>query len=112
MELGSRSSSRRCREESRFQCEIQRLHASRHQRRTPVFHQERQNRSRRNSQRLSTSAFEVVAQKEGEEVIAKAKTETLSGVLSSASCASGSALRNLLFGCHGKARCNNHRWIR
>ncbi len=41
---------------------------------TSVFHQERQNRSRRNSQRLSSSAFEAVAQKEREEIIAKNET--------------------------------------
>lgn len=40
MELGSGPRSRRCREESRFRCEIQRLHAPRHSRRTPIFHQE------------------------------------------------------------------------
>src|SRR5215469_6235671 len=114
MELGSRSSSRHGREESRFQCEIQRLHASRHQRRTAVFHQERQNRSRRNSQRLSTSAFEVVASKDRKEVIARAKNETLSGALSSASLprVSGSALCDSSFSCHCKAGRNNHRRVR
>jgi hypothetical protein len=105
MELGGRSSSRHCREESCFRSEIQRLHPPRYQRRTPVFHQERQNRSRRNSQRLSASAFEIVAQKEWEEIIAK--NETLSRVLPSA-CLPCIRLRNSLFGCHCEWRRDDH----
>lgn len=105
MELGGRSSSRHCREESCFRSEIEGLHPPRYQRRTPVFHQERQNRSRRNSQRLSASAFEIVAQKEWEEITAK--NETLSGVLPWP-VLPRIRLRNSLFGCHCEWRRDDH----
>ena len=41
MEFGSRPSQRHCHKESRFRRAIQGLHPPRHQRRAPVFHQER-----------------------------------------------------------------------
>ena len=61
----------------------------------------------RDSQTLRTSAFEVVAQKERGEVIAKVKNEALSGLLSSTSLPFVRT-RNSLLGCHREGRCDNH----
>jgi hypothetical protein len=52
----------------------------RKQRRASVFPQERQNRSRRDSQRRSASALESISPEKPEETIATEKGEKLGGV--------------------------------
>src|SRR5215470_5564281 len=79
MELRGRPGSGRDHQESYLRRADQGLCPPCDERSPPVLHQKRQDGPRRNSQRLSASAFEIAAENEQEEFTDKAQDEALSG---------------------------------
>src|ERR1022692_2121254 len=82
MELRGWESSGRHNQESYFQCGLQRLRASRLQRRATVHHQERYDRARGNSQRTGAKTHKGSAEEQTEEIKNKEKVYSCSSQVS------------------------------